>query len=138
MQNTHLLATLIVSSSGAIQQALHTVLALNPHIHIIGMADDYQAAQEMLDHHHPEFVVIDSDFSPSPEMDFIRRLKSEQPATKIIVLVNSLQQQQELLEAGADAALLRDVPAEQIMETINHLSQRPAADAGEPDQVNSR
>jgi DNA-binding NarL/FixJ family response regulator len=115
------LLTLIVAKSGAMQEALNTVLSSIPKIHIVGIANDYVTTQEMMTRHSPELLVIDSNLPINQDTGFIRQLKLEHPHLKLIALVDGIQQQQELLEMGVDAALLRGVPTEQITEAINTI-----------------
>jgi DNA-binding NarL/FixJ family response regulator len=115
------LLTLIVAKSGAMQEALNTVLSSIPEINIVGIAHDYVTAQEMMARQSPELVVIDSNLPPNQDTGVIRQLKLKHPHLRLIVLVDGIQQQQELIELGADAALLRGVPIEQITEAINTI-----------------
>jgi DNA-binding NarL/FixJ family response regulator len=113
--------TLIVARSDAMQQALTTVLSSIPEIEIVGAADDSPSALEMARVHHPVLIMVDDNFPEGEVLELIRQLKQDWPQTEIIVLADGTQQKQALLAAGADAVLLRGIPAEQIMDVINNI-----------------
>ena len=112
---------LIVARSNAMQEALNTVLSSDPEIEIIGMADDGFSAMEILKTHQPDLVMVDDNLPNGEVLNLIHYLKKDWPQTKTIVLTDGTQQKQVLLAAGADAVLLRGIPAEQIIEIINNI-----------------
>jgi len=113
--------SLIVARSGAIQQALTTILSSIPQVKTLGVAENSLAALEMVRLHQPELVIVDDNFAKGETLDFIRHLKANWEQTKVVVLADRSQQQQDLLDSGADAVLLRGIPAEQITKTINDI-----------------
>jgi DNA-binding NarL/FixJ family response regulator len=113
--------TLIVARSGAMQQALTTVLSSIPEIEIVGTADDGFSALEIVKAHQPALVMIDDNLPNGEALDLIRYLKKDWPQIKIIVLADGSQQKQTLLAAGVDIVLLRGIPSEQITEAINNI-----------------
>jgi DNA-binding NarL/FixJ family response regulator len=112
---------LIVARSNAMQEALNTVLSSDPEIEIIGMADDGFSAMEILKAHQPDLVMVDDNLPNGEALNLIHYLKKDWPQAKTIVLTDRTQQKQALLAAGADAVLLRGIPAEQIIEIINNI-----------------
>jgi DNA-binding NarL/FixJ family response regulator len=113
--------TLIVARSGAMQQALTTVLSSIPEIEIVGTADDGFSALEIVKAHQPALVMVDDNLPNGEVLNLIRYLKKDWPQTKTIALTDGTQQKQALLAAGADTVLLRGIPAEQIIEAINNI-----------------
>ena len=113
--------SLIVARSGAIQEALTTILSSIPQINIIGVAENSLTALEMMQIHHPELLIVDDNFSEGETLEFIYRLKTAWPQTHIVVLADRSQQEQPLIDSGADAVLLRGISTEQITETINRI-----------------
>jgi DNA-binding NarL/FixJ family response regulator len=111
--------SLIVARSGAIQEALTTILSSIPQINIIGVAENSLIALGMMQTHHPELVIVDDNFAEGETVNFIRHLGRDWPQTKIVVLADRFQQKQSLIDCGADAVLLRGIPTEQITETID-------------------
>ena len=113
--------TLIVARSGAMQEALTTVLSSIPEMEIVGVAGDSPAALEMARVHHPALVMIDDNLPEGEVLELIRQFKKDWPQIGIIVLADRTQQKQALMDTGANAVLLRGVPAEEIMEAINNI-----------------
>jgi DNA-binding NarL/FixJ family response regulator len=113
--------TLIVARSGAMQQALTTVLSSIPEIEIVGTADDGFSALEIVKAHQPTLVMVDDNLPNGEVLNLIRYLKKDWPQTKTIALTDGTQQKQALLATGADTVLLRGIPAEQIIEAINNI-----------------
>ena len=113
--------SLIVARSSAIQEALTTILSSIPQVNTLGVAENSMMALEMIHLHQPELVIVDDNFAEGETLDFIRRLKKNWGQIKVVVLADKSQQQQTLLESGADAVLLRGIPTEQITKTINTI-----------------
>jgi DNA-binding NarL/FixJ family response regulator len=111
---------LLVDDQKLIRQGLKALLELDPEIDIIGSASDGQAAIEQVGILNPDIMLIDIRM---PGMDGVTatRIVSERfPETKIIVLSGYDDEEYlaEALRSGAKGYLLKDTPAEELVNVI--------------------
>jgi len=111
---------LLVDDQKLIRQGLKALLEIDPEIDIIGSASDGQAAIEQVGILNPDIMLIDIRM---PGMDGVTatRIVSERfPETKIIVLSGYDDEEYlaEALRSGAKGYLLKDTPAEELVNVI--------------------
>ena len=99
---------------------------------IVGEAENGQEAIDQVHALHPHVVVMDLQLravtAPEPSLDgtaTIRMIKSSWPAVRIVVLTMYATDRVAVLEAGADAFLLKGCPTSELLDAV--MPGRPAA-----------
>ena len=113
--------TIIASRPGVMRQALRATLNLSPHIEVVGVAGGGLSALDLARQHRPALIVIDSSLPEDEMLALLRQVKQGQPHIRCLMLAETIRQQQVMLTAGADAALLRGEPAECIVEVLEEM-----------------
>jgi DNA-binding NarL/FixJ family response regulator len=110
------LRIVVADDQRAVREALATVLDAEPGLHVVGLAADGDEAVELAHRFSPEVVLMDLRM---PNMDGVvatRRLATELPDVKVVVLTTFADDASILaaLEAGALGFLTKDAGREQI------------------------
>lgn len=114
-------SALIVASPGPLQDGLCALLAAMPQIARVTEADALSSALGALNGSCPSLVILDADASKGETWPVVREIKAKWPQSCCIVLANDVAQQHDAETAGADAALLKGVPAARIMAEVLRL-----------------
>lgn len=111
---------LLVDDQKLIRQGLKALLELDPEIDIIGSASDGQAAIEQVDILNPDIALIDIRMPGMDGVTATRIISERFPETKTIVLSGYDDEEYlaEALRAGAKGYLLKDTPAEELLDVI--------------------
>lgn len=112
---------LIIARKGPLRDALEALLTVMPGIRRTEKVDDYAAAQRVVAHHRPMLVVSAVDAPVTDTAALLRQIKAETPATKCLVLTQTVEQQHALQAAGADAALLLGTSPHDLSSVVEHL-----------------
>ena len=112
---------LIVDDHHFIRHGLHRMLSLAPDLEVIGEASNGREALQLCRTLHPDLVLMDVNM---PEMDGLtatRAIKREHP--EIAILMVTMHENPnyllEALEAGAAGYVLKDVPAQRLINAIH-------------------
>jgi DNA-binding NarL/FixJ family response regulator len=110
------LRIVVADDQRAVREALATVLDAEPGLEVVGLAADGEEAVELAHRFLPEVVLMDLRM---PNMDGVtatRRLATELPHVKVVVLTTFADDASILaaLEAGASGFLTKDAGREQI------------------------
>lgn len=111
---------LLVDDQKLIRQGLKALLELDPEMDIIGSASDGQAAVEQVDMLNPDIALIDIQMPGMDGVTATRIISERFPATKTIVLSGYDDEEYlaEALRSGAKGYLLKDTPAEELVNVI--------------------
>lgn len=121
----------IVDDRRAVRQGLHALLALWPDVACVGEAADGQEGVELVAEQRPDVVLMDVRMRGMDGLEATRRIKSQWPEVRVIVLTLRAEYMAEALAAGADAFLVKGGPPEALREAICNTSTRGAADGSE-------
>ncbi len=110
------LRIVVADDQRAVREALATVLDAEPGFEVVGLAADGDEAVELARHLSPEVVLMDLRMPNVDGVAATRRLASELPAVKVVVLTTFADDTSILgaLEAGALGFLTKDAGREQI------------------------
>lgn len=109
---------LIADDKRSARQGLKALLARIPEIEVVAEAANGQEAVDLTAVHHPDVVLMDVKMSLMDGLEATRRIKSQSPQVKIIILTIHPQYRQQALAAGADAFLLKGGTAESLWNTV--------------------
>jgi DNA-binding NarL/FixJ family response regulator len=122
---------LIADDRHTTRQGLRALLTLLPQVEVIGEARDGDESVRMVSEHLPDVVLMDMQMPVMNGLEATRRIKTQWPEVRVIVLTMYDMYRAEALAAGADAFLLKDGVAESLAGTIlaqvRNLSSQPTA-----------
>jgi DNA-binding NarL/FixJ family response regulator len=111
---------LLVDDQKLIRQGLKALLELDSEIEIVGSASDGQTAIEQVGILNPDIALIDIRMPGMDGVTATRIISERFPETKVIVLSGYDDEEYlaEALRAGAKGYLLKDTPAEELVNVI--------------------
>ena len=111
---------LLVDDHTLFRRGLKALLSQNERFEVCGEAADAGEALRCLQHQQPDVILLDNHLPGVRGVDAIPALKEAAPATRILMLTVS-ENENDLsaaLQAGADGYLLKTVESEQLADTI--------------------
>jgi NarL family two-component system response regulator LiaR len=120
MPAEEVIKVLIVDDHQVVRQGLRTFLELQDGIVVVGEAGDGIAALEMVQHYHPDVVLMDLVMPRLDGISATRQLKSSCPEVKVIALTSFTEDDKVFpaIQAGASSYLLKDVSPDNLVEAI--------------------
>ncbi|MCJ7810679.1 MAG: response regulator transcription factor [Dehalococcoidia bacterium] len=106
------------------RQGLQALLALWPDVECVGEAADGQEAVKLVAEQRPDAVLMDIRMRGMDGLEATRRIKSQWPEVRVIILTLRAEYEDEALAAGADAFLVKGGPPEALREAICKTSTR--------------
>ena len=111
---------LLVDDHTLFRRGLKALLSQDDRFEVCGEAGDAGEALRCLQHQQPDVILLDNHLPGVRGVDAIPALKEAAPATRILMLTVS-ENENDLsaaLQAGADGYLLKTVESEQLADTI--------------------
>lgn len=121
---------LIVDHEAPTRQGLQALLAVWPQLEVVGAAAKGVEAIQLVEQYRPDVVLIDIQMPALAKsgaegvdgLETIRRIKSQWPQVRIVVLAMYATRRAAALAAGTDAFLLKGCPAQDLLDAIaNHV-----------------
>jgi NarL family two-component system response regulator LiaR len=114
---------LIVDDHAIVRDGIRSLLATEPHIEVVGEADNGRDAVHKARQTQPNVILMDL---MMPEMDGIeatRRIIADRPGTRILVLTSFAADDKlfPAIKAGAMGYLLKDSPSEDLVRAIHEV-----------------
>jgi len=119
---------LIVDDQELFREGLHTLLAIQPDLQVVGEARNGEDALRLAEVLKPDVILMDLRMPVLNGVAATRQLKRTQPEIKVIVLTTFDDDEDvfEGLRAGAVGYLLKDVASEQVVEAIRAVARGAA------------
>jgi DNA-binding NarL/FixJ family response regulator len=123
MVTSEFASTLIVAKESPLQSGLRALLTAMPQVGVVHEADDLSAATQAKLEPQPVLVLLDGDAAGEIELA-VRRMRLRWPEARCVYLANDVHQEKRASDAGADAALLKGVPAARLIAVLVRLLGR--------------
>jgi len=114
-------SALIVAASGELRDGLRALVTATPEIGLVTEANDGLSAMGMVQEKCPDLVVFSPNLLGHSIQKILEWIRGECPDSRYVVLVGDARQQQEALEAGADAVALIGTPASNLISIMTEL-----------------
>jgi DNA-binding NarL/FixJ family response regulator len=114
---------LIADDHSLFRRGLRMVLEDEDDIVVTGEAGDGDAVVELAREHAPDVVVMDVRMPASSGIEATRRIKEEEPGTRILVLTISDEEDDlyEAIKAGANGYLLKEISIDEIGDAVRSI-----------------
>ena len=109
---------LVVDDRQHTRQGLRAWLGLLPDVEWVGEASDGQEALELAKERQPDVVLMDVRMVNVDGLEATRRIKSELPHVRVVVLTLYSEYEAEAIAAGADAFLVKGGSFEALRKAI--------------------
>ncbi|WP_328988554.1 response regulator transcription factor [Kribbella sp. NBC_01245] len=123
-----MIRVLLVDDEELVRTGLRMILDAEPGITVAGDAADGEAALARLDQLHPDVVLMDIRMPRMDGLEATRRICTEHPSAKVVVLTTFDLDEHvyAALAAGASGFLLKDAPASQLVHAIRVVANGDA------------
>jgi two-component system NarL family response regulator len=119
---------LIVDDHALFRRGLELVLAVEPDLEVVGEAGDGIAAIDMAAELAPDVVLMDVRMPGLGGIEATRRIRTEQPMTKVVMLTVSEDEEDlfDAIRAGATGYLLKELSIEEVADTVRAVARGQA------------
>ena len=111
-------SALIVAKPGPLRDSIQALMIAIPQIEAVRETSDLSSALAMVFDRCPALVLLDSGLERGEIRPAVKRVKAQWPLARCVFLADDVQQQREGESAGVDAALLKGLPATQLVAVI--------------------
>jgi len=115
----------IVDDHPVVRRGLCSCLAEHPQLHVVGEAADGQEAVRRAAELRPDLMLVDINMPNMDGLQLCETLQERSPATRVVILSihNRPDYIQRALAAGAKGYLLKDIPAEQLVQALLRIHE---------------
>ena len=108
-----------------LREGLSALLNLSKDIKVVGQAGDGRAALDQVSQHQPDIVVMDMAMPGMDGLEATRRITTEHPQTRVLVLSQHDNERYILpvLRAGASGYVLKRAVSEELVTAIRTVNQ---------------
>ncbi|HTS65758.1 MAG TPA: response regulator transcription factor [Candidatus Acidoferrales bacterium] len=122
MVESQQLTVILADDHNIVREGIAALCATNG-MKVLGQASDGTGAVDMIQSMQPDFAILDLHMPGFTGVEVIRRLRSQNVRTKLVILSISREETavMEALRAGADAYLLKDGPSRHLLDAISFV-----------------
>ena len=121
---------LVMGAPGHLRDGLKALLRSLPRVGDVRLTDSISSTRTAIGCNCPDLIVADTSTWNGKVQETIRRIKMDSPQSRVLALADSKARKQELLAAGADAALVIGTRAARLLETVQELLANPPHESG--------
>ena len=117
-------SALIVAKPGPLRDGIQALMIAIPQIDAVYETSDLSSAPDIVYDRCPDLVLLDSSLDREAIRPAVRRVKAQWPQARCVFLADDVQQKRKGESADADVALLKGLPATQLVAAIVGLLPR--------------
>lgn len=120
-----MLKILVVDDHQLLREGLKKILALEEDFEVIGCAENGERALAMLKKSKPDIILMDVNMPKMNGIEATFKIKQLYPGIKIIALTIHEDEEYvfELIRAGVSGYVLKDISADELIETIKRVNK---------------
>ena len=121
---TRKIRILIADDHAIVRDGLSAILSFQNDMTVVGEADDGDAAVRKTEETHPDLVIMDLLMPLTDGAQATEEIKRRHPGTKVVILTSfgDSANVSRALSAGADGAVTKTMPKEQLIEAIRDVA----------------
>ncbi len=120
---------MLVDDHAILRAGLVNLLNGEPGLQVVAVADDGESALKLWQEHRPDIMLLDISMGGMDGIETVRRLRTEFPEARVIMLTSSEAEEdvRHSLEAGASGYVTKNVRRAELFEAIRecHAGGRP-------------
>lgn len=122
----------VIDSNSGTRQGLIRRLRQIPGITVLGEAGDPEEALRVVSEQRPDVVLMDVRWTDRDGAALLSQIAAAVPKARIVVLTAYVTEQErsELMRAGAQAILLKEIGSDRLVQTIRTVAAQLAAGGG--------
>lgn len=117
---------LIVDDSPQARDGLRSILASQPDIDVVGVADGGPEATTLAGELQPDLMLMDAQMPGIDGAEATRAVKRCCPLVKVLFMAVHDRHIDEGIAAGADRCLMKDCTRQELLEAVRELTAGPA------------
>lgn len=120
-------SVLLVDDHALIRQGLRRAFEQTDDLHVVAEASSVAEALALDRAYTPDVLVVDVNLGDGSGIDVVRQVRSERPSAGLVILTMYDGDEQLLaaLEAGASAFVLKQAPAEEVVQAARRAAEAP-------------
>ena len=124
---------LVVDDHGIVREGLERLFATVPDVAVVGSAANGREAVALADKTVPDVVLMDVGMPEVDGVEATRRITAAHPACRVVMLTVQADQArvQDALRAGATGYLLKDSPADEVIQAVQAAHTGATGHGGE-------
>lgn len=112
---------LIIAKGGSLRRGLQSLISSLAGVTAVGLVDNSVDALQMAQEIQPGLTILSSENSGDHLLNIISEIKRQSPATRCLMLVDSIEDQEKARLAGADSAVLNGTSPDELVTTLEAL-----------------
>jgi DNA-binding NarL/FixJ family response regulator len=116
---------LLADDRPATRQGLRALLAMLPHVEVIGEAANGRESVALVAECRPDVVLMDMQMPVMDGVEATRRIKEQWPMVRVVALTIHAKYRAQALAAGADAFLLKESNPDALLGAILAKADSP-------------
>ena len=125
---------LIIARAGQVRDGLRALLRAMPGVDVVDRPCGSGLNVDLLAEHDPALILVDCDLVGPAAFDALRRLKTQHPKLRFLVLVEDVEQERLARETGVDCVLIKGTSAERLSDAVRELLTHHAKQRGPSDE----
>lgn len=123
---------MIVEDNPIARRALKALISQQEGLKVTAEASNGREAIQSLHRKLPDVVLLDMQMPVMNGLDATKAIKDKWPQVRVIVLTMYPDHQQEVMQAGADAFLMKGCPVEEVTAAIHASRETPPSATQSP------
>ncbi len=124
MMSEIFISVLIIAKPGRFRDGLSALVSVVPYVDRIYQEPNGAGALKRILQYRPALVLLDGDLPGEETTDLLPSLRSQSPEAIYLVLVGDVAKEELARQAGADEVLIKGVPADKLLATIENILSR--------------
>ena len=126
---------LIIASAGQVRDGLRALLRAMRGVEVVDRPCDGGLNADLLAEQDLALILIDCNLVDPAALDALRRLKTQHPKLRLLVLVEDVEQERQARETGVvDCVLIKGTSAERLADAVRDLLTHHAKQGGPSDE----
>ena len=115
---------LLAVEQANLRLAIELLLNEEPGVKVVGEASESEGLRALIMTTQPDLAILDSDLPGQSFTELLAEIKAQDDAPRLIVLARDPGNRQRVLEAGADAFVVKGDPPEKLIAAFREVTSR--------------
>ncbi len=119
------ITVLLVDDHRLVREGIKLVLGNGSRIDVVGEAEDFDDALEMIATHQPDMILLDVEVGKQSSLDRLQEIKSASPVSRILFVTGQLDEKanERALLGGAHGLVLKNSASETLLMAVRKVHE---------------